>query len=131
VSAKIWTDETREIANRDFQFRNATRWWSFALMLQVGDDKYILDIVEGEIRRFERTEDQFQSYSAILGGTVADWENLLEMTPPPFYQDFFGAWFQHGFTIAGDLHGLFAHYWALLRLLDVMREVAAREGATV
>jgi hypothetical protein len=127
---KIWTDEVRGKANVDFQFRNAARMWTFDLMLQVGADNYIVDIVDGEIRRFEITEDQFQGYSAVLGGTDADWQNLLQPVPPPFYQDFFGAWFQHGFTMAGDLHGLFAHYWAMLRLLDLMRETGGDEAGS-
>lgn len=100
-------------------------------MLKVGDDRYIFDVADGEVRRFELTTDQFQGSSATLSGTEEDWAQLLKPTPMPFYQDFFGAWFNHGFEISGDLRSLFAHYWALLRLLDIMREVAGQASGNL
>lgn len=131
VSVKIPTDEVREAANADKQFRYAARRWTCELMLRVGDDRYIFDVVDGDVRRFELTEDQFQGSSARLGGTDEDWEQLLQRVPVPFYQDFFGAWFNHGFEISGDLRSLFTHYWALLRLLDIMRDIRVQAGGRV
>lgn len=126
MSVQIRTDAVREAANADWQFQHAARRWNCDLLLQVGDDRYIIDVTDGEMRRFERTTDQFQGCSARLGGTEEDWAQLLKPLPPPFYQDFFGAWFNHGFEISGDLRSLFAHYWALLRLLDIMRDIAGQ-----
>ncbi len=128
---KIWNDAAREAANADAEFRYAARHWTSQLILKVGDDRFLFDVVDGEVRRFELTDDQFQGYSAILAGTEHDWEELLKPVPPPFYQDFFGAWFQHGFEISGDLRSVFVHYWALLRLLDIMREVGMHAGGRV
>lgn len=118
------TEQVLEALIADSQFRYAARRWTILLMLGVGDDRYILDILDGEVRRFDRTEDAFQSFSARLAGTEEDWRRLLEPVPVPFYQDFIGAWFNHGFEISGDMRSVFAHYWALLRLLDVMRSVS-------
>lgn len=131
MSVKIWNDTIREAANADRQFQYAARRWTCELMFKVGADRYIFDVVDGEVRRFELTTDQFQGSSVTLGGTDEDWEKLLKPVPVPFYQDFFGAWFNHGFEISGDLRSLFAHYWALLRLLDIMREVGSHAGGDV
>jgi len=131
VSLQIRNDAVREAANADWQFRHAARRWHCDLMLKVGDDRYIFDVADGEVRRFELTTDQFQGSSATLGGTEEDWAQLLKPAPMPFYQDFFGAWFNHGFEISGDLRSLFAHYWALLRLLDIMREVAGQASGNL
>lgn len=131
MSVKIWNDAVREAANADRQFRYAARRWTCELMLKVGDDRYIFDVVDGEVRRFELTTDQFQGSSATLGGTAEVWEQLLRPVPVPFYQDFIGAWFNHGFEISGDLRSLFAHYWALLRLLDIMREVGSQASGEI
>jgi hypothetical protein len=131
VSVKIWADTVREKANSDVQFQNTARQWSFDVLLKVGDDDFILEIKDGLIARFEPNGDRFQGCDAVLGGTDHDWQQLLELVPPPFYQDFFGAWFQHGFTIEGDLKGLFSHYWVFLRLLDLMREARRDESGAV
>jgi hypothetical protein len=126
VSLNIRTEQVLEAVNADPQFRHAARRWTIELMLGVGEDRYIFDVLDGHVRRFEPTDDLFQSCSARLAGTEDDWRKLLEPIPVPFYQDFIGAWFNHGFEISGDLRSVFAHYWALLRLLHVMRTVDAQ-----
>ncbi len=118
---KILTDDIREKANADPRFNRSARFWTFELLLRVGADSYLITILDGRIARFDQTDDIFQRYSGVLGGTEEDWLQLLKAVPPPFYQDFFGAFFQHNFEISGDLDSIFAHYWALLRLLDLMR----------
>lgn len=118
----IPTEQVRERLNSDHQFRRATKYWSAQLLLKVSAEGYVLEIVDGLVRRFEPGADQFDHYAAVLGGSERDWEQLLEQVPPPFYQDFFGAFFQHDFEMAGDLDAVFSHYWAFLRLLDVLRD---------
>lgn len=130
MALKLDTDEIRRMANSDPQFLRAARLWNFDLLLRVGETAYLMEIVDGEIKRFHETGDIFRRYSAVLGGTESDWQNLLATVPVPFYQDFFGAFFQHEFQMAGDLDSLFAHYWALLRLLDLMRASQNGGGAT-
>jgi hypothetical protein len=128
VALKILTDEVRTRANADAQFLNAARLWNFELLLRVGFDNYMMSISDGRIARFDVTTDIFERHNGVLGGTEDDWQQLLTPVPPPFYQDFFGAFFQHGFQMSGDLDSMFAHYWALLRLLAIMR-ATHNEGA--
>lgn len=127
----IPTEKVRERLNRDGQFRRAAKYWSAQLLLRIGTERYVLEIVDGTICRFDGGADQFDRYTAVLGGDEGDWERLLEPVPPPFYQDFFGAFFQHEFEMAGDLDAIFAHYWALLRLLDILRDVGCGKVAVV
>jgi hypothetical protein len=126
VSMNIRPEQVLAALNADGQFRHAARRWTIEIVLGVGDERYVLDILDGHVRRFEPTSDLFQACGARLAGTENDWCKLLEPVPVPFYQDFIGAWFNHGFEISGDLRSVFAHYWALLRLLDVMRSVNAQ-----
>jgi hypothetical protein len=123
VTLDIRPEQVLEALNADGQFRHAARSWSIEIVFGIGDERYVLDILDGHVRRFEPTDDLFQACGARLAGTEEDWRNLLEPVPVPFYQDFIGAWFNHGFEISGDLRSVFAHYWALLRLLDVMRSL--------
>ena len=131
MALTIWTEAIRAAANGDRLFGHAARRWTSTLQLKVGDQRYILELLDGQVRRFEATEDLFEASDITLGGTASDWAHLLAEVPVPFYQDFIGAWFNHGFEMSGDLRGLFAHYWALLRLLDLMRSINGDVGGVV
>lgn len=120
----IPTEAVRDRLNADPVFAHAARRWSTQLLVRVGEEGYVLVIREGVVTRFEAGADQFDRYDAVLGGTDHDWAELLAPVPRPFYQDFFGAFFQHGFEMAGDLDAVFSYYWALLRFLDVARAVS-------
>lgn len=119
----IPTEAVRDRLNADPVFEHAARHWHTQLLLRVGDEGYVLQIADGKVRRFESGADLFDGFAAVLGGTEDDWARLLSPVPPPFYQDFFGAFFQHDFQMAGDLDAVFSYYWALLRLLEVTRAV--------
>ena len=123
VPLSLPTAAIRERLNGDRQFLRAARGWEMKVRLGVGEDDYLLEIDGGRVARFERGLDFFDSYAGSLAGTEDDWELLLREVPPPFYQDFIGAWFRQGFTLAGDLESLFAYMDALRRMLEIMRQV--------
>jgi hypothetical protein len=128
VAVVFPTDELRNKLNEDHQFRNAARRWNAQLLLRVGDKGYLVEIVDGHILRFDADAGQFDGFSVMLSGTEDTWEQLLAPVPRPFYQDFIAAFFQHGFEIAGDLESAFSYYWALLRMLEVMRTTSVLQA---
>lgn len=130
MAVGIPTEQVRERLNEDDQFRRAAKYWHAQLLLRFGAEGYVLDIGDGVIRRFEAGANQFDRYTGVLGGSEEDWARLLSPVPPPFYQDFFSAFFRHQFEIAGDLDALFAHSWALLRFRDIMRDVTGGKLGT-
>ncbi len=131
MNSMLPAEAIRSALVADPLFAYAARRWTCRLLLKVGEDRYLLDILDGTVRRFEATTDLFEACDIVLGGAAQDWDELTRPVPVPFYQDFIGAWFNHGFEMTGDLRSLFAHYWALLRLLDVMREVRAEQSTEV
>lgn len=131
MALTIQAEAIRTALEADSLFTHAARRWTCRLLLKVGDDRYLLDVLDGRVRRFELTTDLFDACDIVLGGREQDWDELTRPVPVPFFQDFIGAWFNHGFEMTGDLRSLFAHYWALLRLLDIMRAVRARESVAV
>ncbi len=127
MKISIPTEAVRENLNADLEFRQAARLWDFDLLIRIGDERYICEIVEGEVRRFDAGADSFERHSAVLGGTDEDWSKMLAPIPPPYHQDFFGAFFQHGFEMSCDLESVFAYYGALNRMLEVMRSTVNAE----
>ncbi len=127
MSVKLPCEAARSALNDDPEFRINARLWSAGLRLKVGEQAYLMEIVDGRVARFTDAVDQFDTYSITIAGPEDGWAHLLEPVPPPFYQDFFGAFFRHDFEMGGDLPSLYASYGAVRRMLEVLRETHNRE----
>ncbi len=122
------TEATKAALNEDPEFIHAARYWTASVRFVVGDTDYLLQVNDGAITHFG-DRDIFEPYQITIGGPEEGWAQLLKPEPPPFYQDFFGAFFRHGFEMGGDLESLYAHYDAIRRLLQTMRASATRQEA--
>lgn len=120
-------DATREALNADPEFRLNAQHWNAAVKLKVGDRNYLMRVVDGTVEEFKDEWDAFDVYTITIGGPEEGWEQMLKPIPPPFYQDFWGAFFRHDFEMGGDLESLYANYGAVRRMLEVLR--ATRNGA--
>ncbi len=120
------TEGLRAALNADPEFRLAARLWTTRLVLRMGERRYLLEIRDGEVREVVDEVTIFDPWEIELAGPEEGWEKLLQLIPPPFYQDVFPAILHHGFTMGGDLESLFAYYPAVRRMLDVVRDGYAR-----
>lgn len=114
-------ESLRERLNADPEFTVQARSWSATLVFWVAEDPYTLVIDQGIVSDFSATVHKLHPRTAEFRGTAADWAALLAAVPPPFYQDFMGAIFSHGFVLAGDMEQVFSRYPAIRRVLEVMR----------
>jgi hypothetical protein len=127
----IALDTERVVAalNADPEFRLTARRWDCRLIVRMGDEPYLLEIRDGQVRRLSTRVTIFDASDIQIGGPRDGWLELLKETPRPLYQDLFPAVLHKGFTITGDLESLFAYYPAVRRMWDVIRSVrAAREA---
>ncbi|MDO8212219.1 hypothetical protein [Conexibacter sp. CPCC 206217] len=122
MTVKLPCAATRAALNEDPEFLINARLWNVGMKLRVGEQAYLVQIEDGKVARFTDEPDQFDTWTISIGGPEDGWEKLLEPVPPPFYQDFFGAFFRHDFEMGGDLASLYASYGAVRRLLEVLRE---------
>src|SRR4051812_6064527 len=95
-------DATKDALNSDPEFRLNAQHWDAAVKLKVGERTYLLRVVDGTVAEFKDEWDAFDPYSITIGGPEEGWEQLLKPIPPPFYQDFWGAFFRHDFEMGGD-----------------------------
>ena len=115
-------ESIRTRANSDGEFQIHARFWNSIVRISISQQRYKLVIENGKIQAIE-------PWFATLAGNVfidapeEDWEQLLEESPKPFYQDLYPAAVHHGFEISGAVESYCAYYPAIRRLIEIMREV--------
>lgn len=110
-------------ANADGEFLLAARFWTAAVGLEVGEERYLLRLEDGRVAAFEAAPEA-QAADVRVAAPAEAWHELLAPVPRPFYHDLFAASARSGFTLQAGVDGL-AYYPALRRLVEIMREVAA------
>lgn len=113
--------ELVDAANLDPEFRNAARFWTARLRLEICEGAVQVHIADGKITGIESGGESAADLS--ISAPREEWEELLEAVPRPFYQDLFGALERHGFRLEGDLEGFYPYYPAARRLIELMREI--------
>ena len=127
-----WADEAywsavRAKANADGEFARHAKFWEATIRLGIGQRNFRLRVDKGAVSRIERFSGGMGVDLAIQAPD-ADWDALLSALPPPFYQDLYPASLHHGFDVVGSIADYCAHYPAIRRLIEIMREVHAGAG---
>jgi hypothetical protein len=113
LSARL--DSDRELAR-------CTRFWTGALHLGVGAQRWRLRFDNGRFAGAEATDASPGPRDVEIAAAPAEWDKLLAKVPTPFYQDPFGASLHHAVSLGGDPETLFAYYGALRRVVEILRE---------
>jgi hypothetical protein len=110
-----------DAANADGEFAIAARMWDAQVVFASERDAVRFDVRDGRVK--SASEVSVDSAAPVrVRGSADGWAKLLQASPPPFYQDLFGAAVHHGFTIEGDVETVYPYYAALRRLIELARE---------
>jgi hypothetical protein len=109
--------------NSDPEFRLAARFMSKDILLGVGDSQCIVSVRDGAIAKINLAPTFMDPWSFAIRAPTESWEKLLQPSPPPFYNGLFAGMHRGTFILEGDLEAAFAHFWAVSRMLDVMRQL--------
>jgi hypothetical protein len=112
------------VANADPEFRLTSRLLDAKLKLQMGNEQVVITIKDGAIVDVNEAPTFFDDYDISATGSAEGWEKMLQLVPPPYYQDLFPAAIHRGFVVGGNLDLLFGYYAAFRRLIDLLRLVA-------
>ena len=112
-----------EVINADPEFRLASRFFSQDILLIVGESKCIVKVRDGIVTELKLDPTFMNPWSFFIKGSGEAWQKFLHPLPPPFFTDLYGCIARQNFEIGGDIEAVFAHYWAVTRLLDVLREL--------
>ena len=113
----------REGINRDPEFILAARFMSQDILLGVDDSKCIISIRDGKVTEINLLPTFMDSWDFSIRATGESWEKLLSPSPPAFYHGLFAGMHRGTFSLEGNLEAAFAHFWAVSRMLDVMRQL--------
>ncbi len=123
-------ERIRGAVNRDPEFKLASRYMTRDFLLVVGSLQCIVRVREGVITEIKLDPTPYDSWSFFIRGPAESWENFLKTVPPPFYNGVYAGMIRGKFEVGGDLEAAFAHYWAVTRMFDVMREMQNRKNET-
>lgn len=126
----------RDALNADPEFRLAARYWTGALEFRVDNEPTVVRIEGGTVTEVSsRLPADLATVTGpgpvVIAAPAADWAQLLQPQPRPFYQDYHAATAHHGFRMGGDVETLWAYYAAIRRSADILRAVALVDRAIV
>ncbi len=116
-------EHVRDAINGDPEFRLASRFFSKDILLIVDESKCIVKVRDGVVTEIKLNPTFMNPWSFFIKGSTEAWQKFLQLLPPPFFTDLYGCVARQNFELGGDIEAAFAHYWAVTRLLDLMREL--------
>lgn len=125
------TTHVRDVINSDPEFKLASRFFSKDILLIVGEAKCIVKLRDGNVTEIKLNPSFMNTWSFFIKGSAETWQKFLQSIPPPTFTDLYGCISRQHFEIGGDIEAIFAHYWALTRMLDILREIENESASAV
>ncbi len=122
-------ERLRDRINANPEFKLASKFFSSRILLKAGDSKCVINVRDGVITELVMDPPPMDPWSFCITASVQSWEKFLQPLPPPYFADLYGAMVRQHFEPGGDIETMFIHFWALTRMLDVIREIQ-NEGST-
>ena len=119
-----------DVINNDPEFKLASRFFSKDILLIVGDTKCIVKLRDGNVSEIKLNPTFMNPWSFFIKGSAETWQKFLQPIPPPFFTDLYGCISHQHCELGGDIEAAFAHYWALTRMLDVLRGLENESART-
>ncbi len=113
----------RQGINNDPEFRIAAKYMTKDVLLEVGDSQCIVRVSDGLIAEMNLAPTFMDPWDFAIRSQVESWEKFLRPVPPPFYTGLYGAMIRGIIQVVGDLEAAFSYFWAVNRMLDVMRDL--------
>ncbi len=124
-----WLAHYRERVNADQEMSVIGDWFTTALALTFGDDRYALRIEKGKI--VEIINSPRLDVRTMFGfrAPVSVWQKFLSPNPPPLFHDFFAMLMRvPEFELEGDSLVAMQNARALHRMMNIMRETGAPDA---
>ena len=114
----------REMANADFEFTNAARFWDGLITIDMGAERYVLEMKNGRVARFELDRSIGSRGDLRIAAPFESWAEFLKPTPRPFFHDLFAAMSREGFVVEGRAYEWGPYYPALRRFFEIARRAS-------
>ncbi len=116
-------ERLRDRVNADPEFKLASRFFSSQILLKAGESRCLIKVRDGAITEWVTNPPPMDPWSFCIEASQESWEKFLQPLPPPYFADLYGAIVRQHFEVGGDIEAMFVHFWALTRMLDVIRQI--------
>lgn len=111
-------------------FMLAARYWTARVAFDFGDDRYLLEVVDGAPRAFWRADADAGEYDIRVFASTDSWDKLLTPVPPPRFDHVSYGNARTDLAVQGDVVTAVGPYFAAIQeFVAVLREV--RNGGPV
>jgi hypothetical protein len=114
-----------ELANGDAWLTHRGRFLQVRLMIEVGEDQYLIRIRDGGVESVERGPFVMPQWSFALRASAEDWATFWSASPPPGYHDLVAMMKFKRLRLEGDPYPFMTHLRYFKDLLGRLREGAA------
>ena len=118
-----------DLVNADANLVRRGRYLSTTFMLGIGEQGYLVKIIEGRIVSITPGPFVTPNYSFALRAPRDEWEMFWEKVPKPGHNDIFALFKRGKLTIEGDLHPFMANLLYIKDVLAAPRQIAAGAAA--
>jgi len=115
-------EQLPELANSDPWLTHRGRFLDVDLMLEVGDDQYLIRIHEGHVESVERGPFVMPRWTFALQASSEDWSTFWRASPPPGYHDLVAMMKFKRLRLAGDPYPFMTHLRYFKDLLGRLRD---------
>jgi len=116
-------EQLRNAINNDAEFKLAARFMSEDILLEVADSRSIIKVRNGVVTEIKLNPRSDDDWSFSIKATAESWDKLLQPSPPPFFTGLNAGMIRGNLEIVGNIEVAFAYYWAMNRMLDIMRQL--------
>ena len=116
-----------DLVNSDANLVRRGRFLSTTFMLEIGDQGYLVKIIEGRIVGIAPGPFVTPNYSFALRAPRDEWEMFWKTVPAPGHNDIFALFKRGKLTIEGDLHPFMANLLYIKDVLAAFREESIGE----
>jgi hypothetical protein len=120
-------ERIQDLVNADTNLVRRGRFLSTTFLIQVGEQGYLVKIIEGRIASVTPGPFVTPNYSFALRAPRDEWEMFWEKVPKPGHNDIFALFKRGKLTIEGDLHPFMANLLYIKDVLAAPRRASANE----
>lgn len=110
-----------EMVNGDTWLTHRGRFLDVSLMLEVGEDQYLIRIREGSVESVERGPFVMPRWTFALRASSQDWRTFFSPSPPPGYHDLVAMMKFERLRLDGDPYPFMTHLRYFKELLGRLR----------
>ena len=120
-------DRIPDLVNSDANLVRRGRYLSTTFMLGIGDQGYLVKILEGRVVSITPGPFVTPNYSFALRAPRDEWEMFWRKLPPPGHNDIFALFKRGKLRIEGDLHPFMANLLYIKDVLAAPRKISPNQ----